>query len=110
MTIRSLAWGALAALAACGQAPDGVEPVTGFDATRYLGTWYEVARLDHSFERGLSRVTASYTARDDGGIDVLNRGYDAKKGEWSEARGSSDPATSARWKCRFSGRSTAAIT
>jgi len=87
MNIRSLAWVALLALAGCGQAPDGVEPVTGFDAARYLGTWYEVARLDHSFERGLSHVTATYAARDDGGIDVLNRGYEAGKGEWSEARG-----------------------
>ena len=48
------AWLVLAAAmcAACGQIPDGVQPVTGFDAERYLGTWYEVARLDHSFERG----------------------------------------------------------
>ena len=83
------AWLVLAAAmcAACGQIPDGVQPVTGFDAERYLGTWYEVARLDHSFERGLSRVTATYAARPDGGIDVLNRGYDAEDGEWREARG-----------------------
>jgi apolipoprotein D and lipocalin family protein len=73
--------------AGCGQIPDGVQPVTGFVADRYLGTWYEVARLDHSFERGLTRVTATYTARADGGIDVLNRGYDAEEGEWREARG-----------------------
>lgn len=83
------AWLALAALlcAACGQIPDGVQPVTGFEPERYLGTWYEVARLDHSFERGLTRVTATYAARADGGIDVLNRGYDAEDGEWREARG-----------------------
>jgi apolipoprotein D and lipocalin family protein len=87
MTIRSLAWVACVVLAGCGQAPDGVQPVTGFEPARYLGTWYEVARLDHSFERGLSRVTATYSARDDGGIDVLNRGYDAAKGEWREAQG-----------------------
>ena len=88
MVLRK-AWLALAATicAACGQIPDGVQPVTGFDAERYLGTWYEVARLDHSFERGLTRVTATYTARADGGIDVLNRGYDAEDGEWREARG-----------------------
>ena len=73
--------------AGCGQIPDGVQAVEGFDAERYLGTWYEVARLDHSFERGLSRVTATYAARDDGGIDVLNRGYDEEDGEWREARG-----------------------
>ena len=67
------AWFAIVACfcAGCGQIPDGVQPVTGFDAGRYLGTWYEVARLDHSFERGLSQVTATYAARPDGGIDVL---------------------------------------
>jgi len=78
---------ALAVLAGCAQIPDGIEPIRGFDANRYLGTWYEVARLDHSFERGLTKVTANYTARDDGSIDVLNRGFNAAKGEWDEARG-----------------------
>jgi apolipoprotein D and lipocalin family protein len=87
MTTRSLAWLVFAMLVGCGQIPAGVEPVTGFDPARYLGTWYEVARLDHGFERGLSRVTANYSARKDGGIDVLNRGYDADKKEWREARG-----------------------
>lgn len=87
MANRLLAWVACAVLAGCGQAPDGVEPVKGFDAARYLGTWHEIARLDHSFERGLSRVTATYSAREDGRIDVLNRGYDSGKGEWREARG-----------------------
>jgi apolipoprotein D and lipocalin family protein len=74
-------------LSGCTGIPDGVRPVQGFDTERYLGTWYEVARLDHRFERGLSRVTATYSRRDDGGIDVLNRGYDADAGEWREAEG-----------------------
>jgi len=78
---------AAALLAGCAQVPDGVQPVGSFDAERYLGKWYEVARLDHSFERGMDNVTATYTARDDGGIDVLNRGYIRAKGEWDEARG-----------------------
>ena len=78
---------AAALLAGCAQIPDGVEPVGGFDAERYPGKWYEVARLDHSFERGMDNVTATYTARDDGGIDVLNRGFVRAKGEWEEARG-----------------------
>jgi apolipoprotein D and lipocalin family protein len=77
----------VALLGGCTGWPEGVEPVGDFDPDRYLGTWYEIARLDHSFERGLTRVTAQYAARDDGGIDVLNRGYDAAKGEWEEARG-----------------------
>jgi apolipoprotein D and lipocalin family protein len=78
---------AAALLAGCAQIPEGVEPVGGFDAERYLGKWYEVARLDHSFERGMDNVTATYTARDDGGMDVLNRGFVRAKGEWEEARG-----------------------
>ncbi|MGB5622907.1 MAG: lipocalin family protein [Gammaproteobacteria bacterium] len=72
---------------ACTGLPDGIEPVSDFDADRYLGTWYEIARLDHSFERGLSRVTAEYSLRDDGGITVTNRGYDAASGEWKQADG-----------------------
>jgi len=67
--------------------PQGLEPVTDFQADRYLGTWYEVARLDHSFERGLSKVTAEYSRRSDGRIQVVNRGYDAHRGKWREARG-----------------------
>ena len=77
----------LALLTACGQIPDGVEAVGGFDAERYLGTWYEIARLDHRFERGLEDISATYTAREGGGIDVRNRGFDPAKGEWREARG-----------------------
>jgi apolipoprotein D and lipocalin family protein len=74
-------------LAGCTGWPKGIEPVTGFDQDRYLGTWYEIARLDHSFERGLSRVTAEYTLNDDGSIKVINRGYNAEKSEWKEAQG-----------------------
>jgi len=74
-------------LTACLGMPEGVRPVTGFEIDRYLGTWYEIARLDHSFERGLTRVTAEYSLRDDGGVRVVNRGYDAAAGEWREAVG-----------------------
>ena len=75
-----------AILGGCASAPEGLVPVTGFQADRYLGTWYEIARLDHSFERGLSKVTAEYSKRDDGSIQVVNRGYDARRGKWREAR------------------------
>jgi apolipoprotein D and lipocalin family protein len=74
-------------LAGCTGLPKGIEPVTGFDQDRYLGTWYEIARLDHSFERGLSQVSAEYIPNDDGSIKVINRGYNAEKGEWKEAQG-----------------------
>ena len=74
-------------LGACTGIPEGIEPVTGFDQQRYLGSWHEVARLDHSFERGLTQVSAQYSIRDDGAIRVLNRGLDNEIGEWSEAEG-----------------------
>ena len=74
-------------LTVCTGAPEGVEVVSGFDLNRYLGTWYEIARLDHRFERGLSDVTATYSLRDDGGVKVVNRGYRADDGEWDEAEG-----------------------
>lgn len=73
-------------LGGCASAPEGLEPVRGFQADRYLGQWYEIARLDHSFERGLSRVTATYSRKDDGRIEVVNRGYDNRRGRWREAR------------------------
>ena len=74
-------------LAGCLGYPDTVKPVTGFKLQRYLGTWYEIARLDHSFERGLERVTAEYTLRDDGGVRVVNRGFAARKGTWKQVEG-----------------------
>jgi apolipoprotein D and lipocalin family protein len=74
-------------LSGCMGKPDTVEPVTGFELQRYLGTWHEIARLDHSFERGLSQVTAHYSLRADGGVKVINRGYDAKNKKWKEAEG-----------------------
>ena len=74
-------------ISACVKIPENVSPVTGFDVNRYLGTWYEIARLDHSFERGLESVTAEYTLRDDGGIKVVNRGFDPEKKRWKEAIG-----------------------
>lgn len=74
-------------LAGCTGMPEGVQPVRGFQLERYLGTWHEIARLDHRFERGLIDVSATYTRRDDGGIHVLNRGYDPVNGVWKEALG-----------------------
>jgi len=84
---RLFAWLCLLLLSACTGVPEGVTPVSGFELQRYLGHWYEIARLDHSFERGLQRVSADYSRRDDGGIDVINRGYNPDTGEWEEARG-----------------------
>lgn len=71
--------------------PAGITPVTPFDAARYQGRWYEIARLDHRFERGLTDVSATYQSRSDGNIRVINRGFDPSKGssggEWSQREG-----------------------
>jgi len=74
-------------LSGCVGIPENVEPVSNFKLERYLGKWYEIARLDHSFERGLSRVTANYSMRKDGGVKVINRGYSAENTSWKEAEG-----------------------
>ncbi len=69
-------------------------PVRSLDLSRYLGTWYEIARFDHSFERGLENVTAEYLLRDDGKIDVINSGW--KEGKYKVAEGKArqpDPKT-----------------
>ena len=72
-------------------------PIPDFDLMKYLGTWYEIARYDHSFERGLENVTAEYSLRDDGKVAVLNSGW--KNGKFRTAEGKarqpdpiSDPA------------------
>jgi len=71
----------------CSGTPQGIKPVDDFQLDRYLGTWYEIARLDHSFERGLSRVTADYSIAEDGGVTVLNRGFSQEEQEWNVAQG-----------------------
>lgn len=77
----------LACLASCMGVPEQVQVVDHVDANQYLGTWYEIARLDHSFERGLEQVTANYSKNTDGSIKVINRGFNPQKNEWKEAEG-----------------------
>ena len=74
-------------LSACMGVPDNVKVVESVNASQYLGTWYEIARLDQSFERGLEKISATYSLKDDGGIKVLNRGFNVAKNEWKEAEG-----------------------
>lgn len=103
----------MALLTGCTGIPDGTEPVTGFELDRYLGQWYEIARLDHSFERGLDCVTATYSLRDDGGVRVINRGYNLEEQAWDEAEGRAyfiDDENVGRLKVSFLAPSTAAIT
>ncbi len=71
----------------CLDMPEGVIPIQEFELEKYLGKWYEIARLDHSFERGLHQVTAEYELRQDGGVSVTNRGYLTSKSKWKNAQG-----------------------
>ncbi len=74
-------------LGGCTGVPEGLETVTGFEPDRYLGKWYEIARLDHSFERNLRNVTAYYSRKQGGEIVVINRGLNKETGEWKEIEG-----------------------
>ena len=74
-------------IAGCLGVPEGITPVKDFELEKYLGKWYEIARLDHSFERGLDSVSAQYSMREDGGVKVINRGFNTEDNEWSEAEG-----------------------
>jgi apolipoprotein D and lipocalin family protein len=74
-------------LGGCLGMPKSVTPVKGFELDKYLGKWYEIARLDHSFERGLEQVTAEYSLRKGGGVTIKNRGFSKEKNRWSEAEG-----------------------
>lgn len=74
-------------LTGCVRIPDHIQPVENFNLERYLGKWYEIARLDHSFERGLTNVTAEYSLREDGSVRVVNRGFSVKNSSWKEAEG-----------------------
>ncbi len=78
---------ALLAGCAATRPPDGVAAVRGFSLERYQGHWYELARLDHRFERGLTDVSATYVPQSDGTVRVVNRGFDPARGRWREAVG-----------------------
>jgi apolipoprotein D and lipocalin family protein len=71
----------------CTGIPEGLEPVKDFEPERYMGKWYEIARLDHSFERNLNNVSAIYTRKENGDIRVQNRGFNTKTGAWKEIEG-----------------------
>ncbi|MDP1934711.1 MAG: lipocalin family protein, partial [Nitrosomonas sp.] len=74
-------------ISGCVSIPQNIAPVDGFELNKYLGKWYEIARLDHSFERGLDNVTAEYFLRDDGGVKVINKGFSMVENKWRTAEG-----------------------
>ncbi|MFB9079414.1 lipocalin family protein [Flavobacterium procerum] len=67
--------------------PEKAVPVRNFESTKYLGRWYEIARLDYKWERDLDNVTAEYSLYEDGTIKVDNKGYNVKKDKWEESIG-----------------------
>ena len=71
----------------CSSLPEGAKPVEKFDKKEYLGKWYEIARLDVSFEKNLNNTSAEYSLNEDGTISVVNRGYNTKKKKWTKAVG-----------------------
>lgn len=72
-------------LSGCLGMPQSISPVNDFQLDQYLGKWYEIARLDHPFERGLEQVTAEYALGEDGTVIVKNRGFSVEKNKWSHA-------------------------
>ena len=78
--------GLMCGMLGCARSTRSLAPVKGFDAQRYAGRWYEIARFPHWFERGLVAVTADYTLQPNGRIRVENRGYNPAKKEWTSAR------------------------
>lgn len=90
---------AMLLLGSCSSIPKGVSAVESFDKARYLGKWYEIARFDFRFEKGLNNTTAEYSLRSDGKIKVVNRGYDYTEGRWKQAEG----------KAKFVGKESTAM-
>ena len=76
-------------LTACGDTsvPSGCTPVKDFDVTRYTGKWYEIARLENKFEKGMTHCTADYTLEESGSVRVVNRGWKPEDKEWKESVG-----------------------
>lgn len=71
----------------CSSLPKGAEAVRQFEKERYLGKWYEIARMDFRFERNLNNTTANYSLNPDGTIRVINRGFNYLEKKWSQAEG-----------------------
>lgn len=74
-------------LTACSNIPKGVKAVKPFDKQKYLGKWYEIARIDFKYEKNLNNTTAEYSINNDGSIKVVNRGYNYITMKWQQAVG-----------------------
>jgi apolipoprotein D and lipocalin family protein len=79
-------------LISCTTIPKGAVVIKPFDKGKYLGGWFEIARMDFRFERNLNNTTANYSLNNDGSIKVINRGFNYVTSKWSEAIGKAKPA------------------
>lgn len=82
-----LAITSFALLKACRTIPKNVVAVKPFTIEKYLGKWYEIARFDFKFEKGLNNTTANYSLNNNGTIKVVNRGFDYNKNRWRQSTG-----------------------
>ena len=88
MKLRMMLAALAAAVAGCVSGPKvDNAPVVALDLNRYLGEWYEIARFDHSFERGIERAKAVYTLNEDGTIKVVNSGINDGKPKKAVGKG-----------------------
>lgn len=93
-------------ISSCRSIPKGVAAIQPFDSKKYLGDWYEIARLDYRFEKNLNNATAHYSMNKNGTIKVVNRGYNTKTKKWKEVEGKAKFVTSpniAKLKVSFFG-------
>ena len=63
----------------CASIPEKAEAVSPFNKEKYLGKWYEIARLDFKYEKDLNNTTANYTINPNNTIKVVNKGYNYVK-------------------------------
>ena len=77
----------LLSLAGCATIPDNTTAVSNFELDRYLGKWYEIARMDFRFEKNMDNTTAEYSLDKNGRVKVVNSGYDYVKNEYKSAEG-----------------------
>lgn len=78
---------ALFLISSCKTIPNNAVAVKPFDLSKYLGKWYEMARIDFKFEKGLNNVTATYSLNENGSVKVDNKGFDYVKNEWKNSVG-----------------------
>lgn len=87
LLVTMLLIGLASIFSSCASIPKNAKPVQYFDANRYLGIWYEIARFDFRFERNMDNTTAQYSLNKNGNITVLNSGFNYVENKWKKAEG-----------------------